>query len=84
MPTRIVILKNIVDPSELTAEHEYFELKEDIYEECLKYGIVKALEMPRPADSSDRRPCIGKVFVEYATVDEAKEARRVMPSLSPS
>ena len=75
------MLKNIVDPSELLSEQEYYELKEDIYDECAKFGILKSLEIPRPIDDTDRRGFIGKVFLEYATLEEAKEARRV-PILS--
>ena len=71
------MLKNIVDPSDLICAEEYSDLKEDISEECAKFGALKSLEMPRPADNPDCTAGIGHVFLEYCTVEDAKEARRV-------
>lgn len=78
MPTRIVLLRNIADTGELVGENEYYDLKEDIREECAKLGTLKSMEMPRPSDYQDKNPILGRAFLEYATIEEAKEARRVI------
>jgi len=38
----------MVSESELVDEEEYTDLKEDIEEECKKFGTVIAIEIPRP------------------------------------
>ena len=48
----------------------------DVKEECERYGKVLALKAPRP-QGGIMVPGVGKIFVEYSTVEEAKEARRV-------
>ena len=78
LPTKIVLLKNISEPSELMAEEDYYDLKEDVREEAAKFGDLRSIEIPRPADDVDKRSFIGKVFLEYSTIEDAKEARRVI------
>ena len=71
------MLKNAADARELVDEEEYYDLKEDIREESAKHGSLRSIEIPRPLDDKDTRPFIGKIFLEYSTVEDAKEARRV-------
>jgi splicing factor U2AF subunit len=47
-----------------------------VKEECEKYGKVLSLKAPRPKGGI-MLPGVGKIYVEYSTIDEAKEARRV-------
>lgn len=71
------MIKNIVDPSELLIEDDYYEFKEDVREEVAKFGDLKSIEIPRPINDQDNRLHIGRVFVEYSTVDDARSARSV-------
>ena len=49
-------------------------------EECQKYGKVLAVKAPRPKGGAPI-PGLGKLFVEFATLEEAKEARKVSINL---
>jgi len=60
----------------LEIDEEYNDLLADVKEECEKYGKVLSLKAPRPI-GGQMLPGVGKIFVEYSTIDEAKEARRV-------
>ena len=72
-----MLLKNIIDPSELIIDDEYYDFKEDVREEAAKYGDLRSMEVPRPRDDSDRSLCVGRVFLEYSYVEDAISARSV-------
>jgi len=75
-PSRILVLKNMVQLHELEIDEEYNEILEDVKEECQKYGQVLSVKIPRPEGGNDKIPGLGRIFVEYSAVDEAKEARK--------
>ncbi len=77
-PTRVIMLSNILDASDLIGEEDYYDAQDDIRDECAKYGMLQTIEIPHPIDDQDRRPFIGRVFVEYASLEDAKEARCVL------
>jgi RNA recognition motif-containing protein len=62
---------------ELDDEEEFKDILEDIREECAKFGRVMSINIPRKDQSSDIN-VIGNAFVEFYTLEEAKEARRVL------
>jgi splicing factor U2AF subunit len=74
------MLRNICNASDIGTDQEYFDLKEDIREECAKFGVLKTMEFPRPVGYQDTNPILGCIYLEYTTVEEAKEARRVFLS----
>ena len=51
---------------------------EDVKEECMKYGNVLSIKIPRPEAGLDKVPGLGKIFVEYSSIEETKEARKVI------
>ena len=51
-------------------------MKEDIREECSKFGMILSMKIPRPMMSMIV-PGLGKVYIEYTSIDEAKEAKKV-------
>jgi len=72
-PTRILVLLQMVSPDILCDDAEYREIYEDIESECRNFGEVRSLVIPRP--SSHPVSGLGKVFVEFAAVDQAIKAR---------
>lgn len=50
---------------------------EDVKDECEKFGKVVSIKIPRPKDVAGNAPELGKIFVEFANVEEAKTARKV-------
>ena len=72
-----MVIKNIVEVGDLLNEQEYTTVKEDIREECARMGVLKSIEIPRPLSAADARPQVGKVFLEYAKVEDAVEAKKV-------
>ncbi|KDO26359.1 hypothetical protein SPRG_08433 [Saprolegnia parasitica CBS 223.65] len=65
----------MVQEADLVDDGEYSDLKEDIEEECSKFGKVTTLVIPRP---SDGLPGVGKAFVRFETVDAAIAATKAL------
>ena len=57
-------------------DEEYTEILDDVREECSKYGEVLTIKIPRPK-GVENVAGLGKIFVEFGNVEQAKEARRV-------
>lgn len=83
-PTKILRLSNMVTPADLEDDEVYSELIEETKEECSQFGTVANVIVPRPvkhATGSVVSPPglgIGQVFVEMATLEEAKAAMCVL------
>jgi len=75
--TRIVSLSSCVTADELKDDAEYEEILDDMREECSKYGTVKDIVIPRPAEGMDVKG-VGMVFVEYEAEGSASSARAAM------
>jgi splicing factor U2AF subunit len=73
-PTRVLVLMSMVVPEELTKDDEYKDIVDDIDSECQKYGIVKSVVIPRPAEGKVV-PGLGKVFVEFEAPEHASKAK---------
>lgn len=61
VPTRCVLLEEMVTPVELMADSEYRDILEDVKGECGKYGALLQVAIPRPPT-----PGNGRVFLLYA------------------
>lgn len=70
VPTRILLLLNMVAEEELEDPDEYQDIVADTHEECGKYGKVLGVIIPKPGQSG-----VGKVFVEFADISGALEAQ---------
>ncbi|RHY25292.1 hypothetical protein DYB32_008403 [Aphanomyces invadans] len=68
---------NMVQPAELEDDDEFADLKEDIEEECNKFGKVVALEVPRPK-TGETILGVGKVFVRFESVEGAEKATKAL------
>ncbi len=64
-------------PNKLEDEEEFRDLYEDIRDECSKYGRVMSLAIPRKDQNGSNTPGMGNAYVEFYTIEESKEARRV-------
>lgn len=82
VPTRVLMLSNIVLPEELKNDKEYEDILEDVKIECSEYGIVMHVEMPRPVREFDPQSPegshIGCAFIEYTTIEGAGKARKAL------
>ncbi len=56
-------------------DKDYEEIKEDIRNECAKYGEVLSVMIPRPSKAGEPTPGVSKVFVKFAHDLGAKQAR---------
>lgn len=73
-PTRILVLLNMVTDEDLATDEEYEGLTEEVREECAKFGKLLGMKIPRRATSSIQPSAIKKIFLEYATVQDATNA----------
>jgi len=62
IPTRVLLLLNMVTASELVNDEEYEDIRDDVKEECSKFGVVEEVVIPRPTDSSVG---VGSIFVLF-------------------
>ena len=76
--SRILVLRNMVKITDLENEEDYQDIHEDTLEECKKYGRVISIIVPRPSEHTSG---IGKIFVEYSSVDEAIRAKSALTGL---
>ncbi|XP_046913079.2 U2 small nuclear riboprotein auxiliary factor 50 [Dermatophagoides farinae] len=74
-PTEVLCLMNMVLPEELIDDEEYEEIMEDIRQECLKYGHIRSMEIPRPIEGVEV-PGLGKVFIEYNSSIDCQRAQQ--------
>lgn len=76
-PTTVVVLDNVVSEDELRDDNEFADIEEDMREELSKYGSVLKLVIPRPTEA-ERPAGLGRVYVQYASADEAGRARAAL------
>ncbi|XP_020212542.1 RNA-binding protein 39 [Cajanus cajan] len=69
-PTECLLLKNMFDPNTETEPDFDLDIKEDVEEECSKYGRVKHIYV-------DKRSA-GFVYLQFETVEAASAAQRAM------
>jgi len=69
-PTECLLLKNMFDPATETDPEFDMDIKEDVEEECSKYGRVKHIYVDRNS--------AGCVYLRFETVDGAMGAQRAM------
>lgn len=74
--TRILVLLNMVGEDDLATEDDYEGLKDEVQEECAKFGRLMGMKIPRTASGTVQPSAIKKIFLEYATVQDAANAER--------
>ncbi|KAJ9156878.1 U2 snRNP auxiliary factor large subunit, partial [Coniochaeta hoffmannii] len=76
--SRVLQLLNMVTPEELMDNDDYEEIKEDVQEECSKYGTILEVKIPRPSGPSRSSAGVGKIFVKYDSPEGAQKALRAL------
>lgn len=76
--SRVVQLLNMVTAEELMDPEEYEEIRDDVKDECSKFGPVVDLKIPRPSGGSRQSTGVGKIFVKFDTAESAKKALQAL------
>ena len=74
--TRILVLLNMVTDDDLATDEEYQGLQEEVHEECAKFGKLLGMKIPRSPSATVQPSAIRKIFLEYATAQDAANAER--------
>ena len=74
--TRVLVLSNMVLQEDLASDEDYQGLQEEVREECAKFGQLKGMQIPRRVEGNIQPTAILKIFLEYATVQDAQAAER--------
>eukprot|EP00532_Pseudo-nitzschia_australis_P010284 CAMPEP_0168236230 /NCGR_PEP_ID=MMETSP0140_2-20121125/19407_1 /TAXON_ID=44445 /ORGANISM="Pseudo-nitzschia australis, Strain 10249 10 AB" /LENGTH=784 /DNA_ID=CAMNT_0008169513 /DNA_START=164 /DNA_END=2518 /DNA_ORIENTATION=- len=74
--TRILVLLNMVENEDLESDEEYKGLMEEVEEEVKKFGKLLSIQVPRRASGSIEASAVGKIFLEYATTQDAGNAEQ--------
>jgi hypothetical protein len=74
--TRILVLLNMVTDDDLATDDEYQGLQEEVHEECAKFGKLLGMKIPRSPSATVQPSAIRKIFLEYATAQDAANAER--------
>ncbi|KAK3336008.1 hypothetical protein B0T19DRAFT_408204 [Cercophora scortea] len=75
---RVLQLLNMVTPDELMDNEDYEEIKDDVEEECSKFGKILSLKIPRPIGGSRQSAGVGKIFIKFETSESATKALRAL------
>ena len=75
-PSRILVLSNMVTQEDLQSDEDYQGLQDEVREECAKFGQLRGMQIPRNAGGNIQQSAILKIFLEYATVQDAQAAER--------
>ena len=74
--TRVLVLSNMVMMEDLASDGDYQGLQEEVREECAKFGQLRGMQIPRTAGGTVQPSAILKIFLEYASVQDAQAAER--------
>ncbi|EAQ89349.1 hypothetical protein CHGG_05968 [Chaetomium globosum CBS 148.51] len=75
---RVLQLLNMVTPDELMDNDDYEEIRDDVQEECEKFGKILSIKIPRPAGGSRQSAGVGKIFIKFETPETATKALQAL------
>ena len=78
MPTKVLCLNSIIKGLNIEDEDKYNEIKDDIKNECEKYGKILDIFMPRKDVEDNATPGMGNAYVMYEDIEQSKLARRFL------
>ena len=65
--SRIVCLKNMLVLENLKSRQEFYDVEEDVYEECRKFGRIRSILIPKPAHMNFKKLPLHIQFQKYGT-----------------
>ncbi|AEO65473.1 uncharacterized protein THITE_2112508 [Thermothielavioides terrestris NRRL 8126] len=74
--SRVLQLLNMVTADELMDNDDYEEIRDDVQDECEKFGTVLSLKIPRPTGGGRQSAGVGKIFIKFETPEVATKALR--------
>ena len=78
LPTNVLCLNSIIKGLDIEDEDKYNEIKDDIKNECEKYGKVLDIFMPRKDVEDNATPGMGNAYVMYENIEQSKLARKFL------
>ncbi|KAK4181185.1 putative splicing factor U2AF 50 kDa subunit [Triangularia setosa] len=75
---RVLQLLNMVTADELMDNDDYEEIRDDVQEECEKFGKIISLKIPRPVGGSRQSAGVGKIFIKFENHEAANKALRAL------
>ena len=78
MPTKVLCLNSIIKGLDIEEEEKYNEVKEDLKNECEKYGKVLDIFMPRKDVEDNETPGMGNAYIMFDSVEQSKLARKFL------
>jgi splicing factor U2AF subunit len=75
-PSEVLVLKNIIYHEELVVDEEYSEILKDMELEASKFGTVIQIKIPKFDPKKKENFGLGNVYIRFANVNQAKNARR--------
>ncbi|KAK0751677.1 hypothetical protein B0T18DRAFT_74699 [Schizothecium vesticola] len=76
--SRVLQLLNMVTPDELMDNDDYEEIRDDVQEECQKYGKIISVKIPRPVGGSRQSAGVGKIYVKFEAPESATKALQAL------
>ena len=73
-PSRVLVLHNMVQSEDLSTAEDHAALKQEVEEECAKFGTLTDVVIPRQAEGGVDPAAVGKIYLRYSTLDEANRA----------
>jgi len=73
--SRILVLHNMVTNDDFVTDEDYEGLKDEVKEECEKYGSLISMNIPHPKQNYPPS-ALRKIFLEYANIQDAMNAER--------
>lgn len=82
-PSRIIILKSILKKEDLEIEEEYEQIYDDLKAKLSEFGELVSLYIHRGSLNRNKLndDCFGRVYAEYDTIQEARNARKSLVKL---
>lgn len=76
--TCVLQLLNMIVPDDLNDDDEYEDIKDDVREECEKFGPIVDLKIPRQTRTNQNPSGVGKIFVRFENPESCSKALKAL------
>lgn len=77
----MLVLLNIVVAEDLVDDSEYDDICADIRDKMAETGTVMSMKVPRPSKDDSPVPGLGRVFVEFESIEQAIRTKQVVDGM---